>query len=47
MNKSEKVTSGYINTETKKIDSITFQKLFKENDMTWNKTTSLFIPLEL
>ena len=51
MNESEKVTYGYINTDTKKIDSITFQnfqKLFIENDMAWRyKTTSLFIPLEL
>ena len=51
MNESEKVTYRYINTDTKKIDSITFQnfqKLFIENDMTWRyKTTSLFIPLEL
>ena len=38
MNEPEKVTYRYINTETKKIDSITFQnfqKLFIENDMTW------------
>ena len=37
MNEQEKVTYKYINTDTKKIDPITFQhfqKLFIENDMT-------------
>ena len=46
MNEPEKVTYRYINTETKKIDSITFQnfqKLFIENDMTWRKKSNEFI----
>ena len=51
MNEPEKVTYGYINTEPKNINSVTFQnfqKLFIENDMTWrNKKASLFIPSEL
>ena len=51
MNEPEKVTYGYINTEQKNINSITFQnfqKLFIENGMTWrNKKASLFIPSEL
>ena len=51
MNEPEKITYRYINADTKKIDSITFQlfqKLFIENDMKWrNKNNSLFMPLEL
>ena len=51
MNELEKITYRYINADTKKIDSITFQlfqKLFIENDMKWrNKNNSLFMPLEL
>ena len=51
MNEPEKVNYGYINTEPKKVNSITFQnfqKLFIENDLTWrNKKTNLFIPSEL
>ena len=46
MNEPEKVTYRYINTETKKIDSITFQnfqKLFIENDMTWTDKNNEFI----
>ena len=46
MNEPEKVTYRYINTETKKMDSITFQnfqKLFIENDMTWRKKNNEFI----
>ena len=46
MNEPEKVTYRYINTETKKIDSIkfqNFQKLFIENDMTWRKKSNEFI----
>ena len=46
MNEPEKVTYRYINTNTKKIDSITFQnfqKLFIENDMTWtNKNKFIY-----
>ena len=51
MNEPEKITYRYINADTKKIDSITFQlfqKLFIENDMKWrNKNNSIFMPLEL
>ena len=46
MNEPEKVTYRYINTNTKKIDSITFQnfqKLFIENDMTWGNKNNEFI----
>ena len=46
MNELEKVTYRYISTETKKIDSITFQnfqKLFIENDMTWINKNNEFI----
>ena len=46
MNEPEEVTYRYINTETKKIDSITFQnfqKLFIENDMTWRNKSNEFI----
>ena len=45
MNEPE-VTYRYINTETKKIDSITFQnflRLFIENDMTWTNKNNKFI----
>ena len=46
MNEPEKVPYRYINTETKKIDSITFQnflRLFIENDMTWTNKNNKFI----
>ena len=46
MNEPEKVTYRYINTDTKKIDSITFQnfqKLFIENDMSWRNKSNEFI----
>ena len=46
MNEPGKVTYRYINTETKIIDSITFQnfqKLFIENDMTWTNKSDEFI----
>ena len=46
MNEPEKVTYRYINTETKKIDSIefqNFQKLFIENHMTWTNKSNEFI----
>ena len=46
MNELEKVTYRYISTETKKINSITFQnfqKLFIENDMTWTNKNNEFI----
>ena len=46
MNEPEKVIYRYINTETKKTDSITFQnfqKLFTENDMTWGNKNNEFI----
>ena len=46
MNEPEKVTNRYINTETKNIDSITFQnfqKVFTENDMTWTNKNNKFI----
>ena len=46
----KKVTHGYINTEIKIIDLITFQifqKLFIENDMTWRNKNNKFIPSEL
>ena len=46
MKEPEKVTYRYINTDTKKIDSITFQnfqKLFIENDMTSRDINSEFI----
>ena len=46
MNVLEKVTYRYINTETKKIDLITFQniqKLFIENDITWTNKDNKFI----
>ena len=46
MNEPEIVTYRYINTETKKTDSITFQnfqKLFIENDMTWRNKNNEFI----
>ena len=46
MNEPGKVTYRYINTETKIIDSITFQnfqKLFMENDMTWTNKSNEFI----
>ena len=46
----KKVTQGYINTEIKIIDLITFQifqKLFIENDMTWRNKNNKFIPSEL
>ena len=46
MNEQEKLTYRYINTETKKIDSITFQnfqKLFIENDMTGTNKNNKFI----
>ena len=46
MNEPEKVTYRYINTDTKKVDSITFQnfqKLFIENDMSWRNKSNEFI----
>ena len=46
MNELEKVTYRYINTETKKIDSITFQnfqRFFIENGMTWTNKNNKFI----
>ena len=46
MNEPEKVTYRYINTDTKKIDSITFQnfqKLFIENDMIWRNKNNKFM----
>ena len=47
MNEPEIVTYRYINAETKKINSITFQnfqKLFIEIDMTWrNKNEVTYI----
>ena len=46
MKEPEKVTYRYINTDTKKIDTITFQnfqKLFIENDMTSRDINSEFI----
>ena len=46
MNEPEKVNHRYINTDTKKIDWITFQnfqKLFIENDMTWRNKNNEFI----
>ena len=46
MNEPEKVTYRYTYTETKKIDSITFQnfqKLIIENDMTWRNKNNEFI----
>ena len=46
----KKVTHGYINTEIKITDLITFQifqKLFIENDMTWRNKNNKFIPSEL
>ena len=46
MNGPEKVTYRYINTDTKKIDLITFQnfqKLFIENDMTWRNKNNEFL----
>ena len=47
MNEPEKVTYRYINTDTKKINSVTFQniqKLFIENDITQrNKKQKEFI----
>ena len=46
MKEPEKVTYRYINTDTKKIDAITFQnfqKLFIENDMTSRDINSEFI----
>ena len=46
MNELEKVTYRYISTETKKINSKTFQnfqKLFIKNDMTWTNKNNKFI----
>ena len=46
MNKSEKVTYRYINTETINIDSIKFQnsqKLLIENDMAWTNKINEFV----
>ena len=46
MNELEKVTYRYISTETKKINSKTFQnflKLFIKNDMTWANKNNKFI----
>ena len=45
MNEPEKVTYGYINTKTQKLDLITFQnfQIFTNGEI---KTTSLFIPSE-
>ena len=46
MNKSEKVTYRYINTETINIDSIKFQnsqELLIENDMAWTNKINEFV----
>ena len=46
MKEPEKVTYRYINTDTKKTDSINsqdFQKLFIENGMTWRIKNNEFI----
>ena len=46
MNEPEIVTYRHINTDTKKIDLITFQnfqKLFIENDVTWRNKNTEFI----
>ena len=46
MNEPEKVTYRCINTDTKEINSVTFQniqKLFIENDITWRNKKKEFI----
>ena len=45
INKPEKVTYRYINTDTKKLHLVTFQnfqELFIENDMTWRNKNNEF-----